>query len=485
MVYIIGTGPGDEELLTLKAVNTLKKCTAVLYDRLISNNIFNYLSEECETYYCGKAPGSHYMTQDQINKLMIDLAKAGHVVGRIKGGDPFVFGRGSEEALALIEEEINFEIIPGVTSPVAVLEYSGIPITHRNIARSFHIISGMSTGKLNIDFENLAKCEGTLVFMMGLSNLELIVDRLKSFGKNENTQVAVVMKGTTSKQKRVIGTLSDIVQKVNEEKLESPCIIAVGDVVKFSEKLEWMSKKPLFGKNICITRAKHQSEDLKRKLWNLGAEVTQINSIKIEPQNQNLDSYIEKLEKYDFAIFTSTNATNIFFDYLIEKKYDIRRLKAKFVAIGEVTQKAILKHGIVPFFVSPTANKEELFQKLRPFLFFDQNVVIPTSEKANNYLTESLESMGLNVDRINIYNTVQGKVINKNSFDYVDIVFFSSTSTVDNMVNLFGTEKIRTKQVYAIGPKTYNLLEKYNIESKICKKCTEDGFIEELMNNLK
>ena len=213
-VYIIGTGPGDEELLTVKAVNKLKECTAVLYDRLVSNNILNYLSDSCEIYYCGKEPGAHYKTQEEINEMLVKLAKEGHVVGRVKGGDPYVFGRGGEEVLALKEENIPFEVIPGVTSPIAVLNYAGIPITHRGIAQSFHVVTGMSAKHIKSNFKALAMEEGTLVFMMGLSNLENIVHELVLNGKDISTPCGVVMRGTSSKQKKVVGTLENICKKV-------------------------------------------------------------------------------------------------------------------------------------------------------------------------------------------------------------------------------------------------------------------------------
>ena len=201
MVYLIGTGPGDEELLTLKAVKALKKCTAVLYDRLGASNILNYLDDNCEIYYCGKEPGAHYKTQEEINEMLVKLAKEGHTEGRIKGGDPFVFGRGGEELLALLDNGIDeFEVIPGVTSPVSVLSYAGIPITHRGIAQSFHIVTGMSKGVSKVNFEALAKEDGTLVFMMGLGNLGNIVSNLMKHGKSKDTKAAVGMRGTTSKQ---------------------------------------------------------------------------------------------------------------------------------------------------------------------------------------------------------------------------------------------------------------------------------------------
>ena len=275
-VYIIGTGPGDEELLTLKAVEALKKCDVVLYDRLVSNNILNYIREDCEAYYCGKEPGAHYQSQEEINNNLIKFAKKGKTVGRIKGGDPYVFGRGGEEVLALKELNIDFEVIPGVTSPIAVLNYVGIPITHRSMAQSFHIVTGMSAKESTVNFKALAKEEGTLVFMMGLSNLGNIVKELIDNGKDINTPTAVIMKGTTSKQKKVVGTLENIEERVLRAKLKSPCIIVVGRVVTLNKELTWYENKPLFGTNICITRSKNQASNLRKKLSEMGADVTEI-----------------------------------------------------------------------------------------------------------------------------------------------------------------------------------------------------------------
>ena len=312
--YIIGTGPGDEELLTLKAVRVLKECTVVLYDKLVSGNVLNYLNDDCEIYYCGKEPGCHYKTQEEINDMIVALAKKGHIVGRVKGGDPYVFGRGGEEVLALSKNNIEFEVIPGVTSPIAALNYAGIPITHRGIAQSFHIVTGMTAGVQKINWNALANEKGTLVFMMGLSNLESIVENLAKNGKDINTPSAIVMKGTGAKQRKVIGTLETISSLAKENNIKSPCIIVVGDVVNLSEKLSWYEKKPLFGKNICITRSRAQSSNLKVKLKELGAEVTEINSIKIEDTKTNLKPYIKKLKDYEHIVFTSVNAVNMFFE---------------------------------------------------------------------------------------------------------------------------------------------------------------------------
>ena len=480
-VYIIGTGPGDEELLTLKAVEALKKCTAVLYDRLVSNNILNYLNETCEIYYCGKEPGSHYKTQEEINESLIKLSKKGHIVGRIKGGDPYVFGRGGEEVLALIDENIEFEVIPGVTSPIAVLNYAGIPITQRGMAQSFHIITGMTAGVQNINWEALAKEKGTLVFMMGLNNLNEIIKNLIDNGKDENTNVAVIMRGTSTKQKKVVGTLNNIEDKVKEAKLKSPCIIAIGEVVTLNDKLNWYEKKPLFGLNVCVTRSREQSSNLKKKLRELGAEVTEINSIKIEPTKKNLDEVKDKFSEYDHIILTSVNGVNMFFDYIIENKIDLRILKAKFSVVGKATRKALEKRGIQAFIMGREFVGEGLFKALKPYLKAGDKVLLPCSSESRSYLKDEIEKLGLVVDRVHTYNTVCGKVKNEKAFEEVDYILYTSPSTVNNMINIFGLDKIKEKYSIAIGPQTFKALKENDINGYICRKHSEDGFLEEIV----
>lgn len=479
-VYIIGTGPGDEELLTLKAVRVLKECTAVLYDRLVSNNILNYLNENCEIYYCGKEPGAHSKTQDEINELLVSLAKKGHIVGRIKGGDPYVFGRGGEEVLALKHENISFEVIPGVTSPIAALNYAGIPITHRKVAQSFHIVTGKSAQDLNVNFKALAAEEGTLVFMMGLSNLDNIINELAANGKDLSTPCGVVMRGTCAKQKKVIGTLENISEKVKEANLKSPCIIVVGDVVKLNDDLSWYENKPLFGKNICITRSKNQSENLKNKLVELGAEVTSFNSIEIKNTAKNLDEYINQFENYDHIVFTSVNSVEIFFGYLIENEYDIRRIKAKISAIGAATAKALKQNGIMCFAKAKEFVGEGLVSVLKPHLKENEKLLLPCSAKSRQYIYEELSNTGVEVDKVHIYDTVCGGVKNKRSFEEVDIVFFTSPSTVKNMVEMLGIEEIKKKEVIAIGPKTNEPLENLGIKATVCKEHSEEGFLREI-----
>lgn len=479
--YIIGTGPGDEELLTVKAVKVLEKCTAVLYDRLVSNNILNYLKEDCEIYYCGKEPGCHYKTQEEINEMIVSLVKEGHVVGRIKGGDPYVFGRGGEEVLALKEENLEFEVIPGVTSPIAVLNYAGIPITQRGMSQGFHIITGMTAADEKINWQALAKEIGTLVFMMGLENIERIMSNLLENGKDGSTPAAVVMRGTSSKQKKVIGTVDDICVKVREVGLKSPCIIVVGEVVSLNEKLSWYEKKPLFGANICITRSREQSSNLKNKLRDLGAEVTEINSIKRKSTMDNLNEVKKKIDKYDHIILTSVNGVNMFFDYLIKEKIDIRTIKANFSVIGKATRKALEARGVMPFIMAREFVGEGLFKVLNPYLKKGENVLIPCSSSSREYLKEEIEALGLNVDRVHTYDTVCGDMKNKKSLEEVDYVLFTSPSTVHNMINVFGKEEISKKISIAIGRQTAKALKSNDIHCYTCKKHSEEGFLEEII----
>lgn len=480
-VYIIGTGPGDEELLTVKAIKCLKKCTAVLYDRLVSNNILNYLNDDCVVYYCGKEPGAHYKTQEEINEMIVKLAKEGHIVGRIKGGDPYVFGRGGEEVLALKDDNIDFEVIPGVTSPIAVLNYAGIPITHRGIAQSFHIITGMSAKNLNVNFKALAMEEGTLVFMMGLSNLEYITSQLIENGKDSETPCGVIMRGTCSKQKKVIGKLSDIAEKVREAKLESPCIIVVGKVVELNEDLSWYEKKPLFGTNICVTRSQKQGTRLRDKLRDMGAEVTSLSAIEIEPTPDNLETYMHRLDEYNHILFTSVNSVNIFFDYLIKKEYDIRRLNAKISAIGKATWQSLEQRGIICFEKAREFAGEGLVQVLKPHISENDKILIPSSSLAKSDIADELEKLGAIVDRVFIYDTVKGTVRSKKAFDEVDIVFFTSPSTVYNLIDMVGLEALKQKHVIAIGQKTNKALQEYDLKADVCREHSEEGFLKEIV----
>lgn len=482
-VYIIGAGPGDEELITVKAARKLKECTAVMYDRLVGKGILKYLNEDCKIYYCGKEPGCHYKTQDEINAMLVSLAKDGNVVGRIKGGDPYIFGRGGEEALSLLKENVEFEVLPGITSPVAVLNYAGIPVTHRNISRSFHIFTAKTADDYSVNFEVAAKLTGTLIFLMGFEKLKIITEGLIKNGMASNTPCAVVMRGTTSLQKKAVGTLLNIREKCELKGIKSPCIIVVGEVVNFNDKLNWYEKKPLFGRNICITRSKKQSKEIHDKLLDLGAEVTEINSIEIKNTAENLKTHMESLSNYDYIVLTSVNAVEILFDYLRNQDYDIRKIKAEFAVIGNATKNALKKRGIMPRIVSEKHDGYGLFEVLKEKVKKEDTVFIPRSKNSREYLKVELEKIGARVEETLIYETVPGKVQDASIFDGVDTVIFTSPSTVKNMTRIVGADKIKSKKVIAIGPITGSELEKINAKYSVCQKCSMEGIINELINS--
>lgn len=480
-VYLIGAGPGDEELITLKAIRKLKECTAVMYDRLSGTGVLKYLDEKCKIYYCGKEPGCHYKTQDEINEMLVQLAKEGHIVGRIKGGDPYIFGRGGEEALRLIEEDIEFEVVPGITSPISVLNYGGIPVTHRKIAQSFHVFTGKSAAKLNINWDAAAHVGGTLIFLMGFENLGVISENLVKCGMDENTPCAVVMRGTTARQRKVVSTLKDIQERAVEAGLHSPCIIVVGEVVKFNDELNWYEKKPLFGRNICITRSKEQSAEIRERLIDLGAQVTEINSIKIKFTSENMNEHLDKLPNYDYIVFTSVNGVNSFFDQLVDKDYDIRRINGTFAAIGPATEKAIKARGIIPKIVAEKFVAESLFDKMKNFVKSGDKVFLPRSKQARPYLADVLKEAGCIVDECYTYETVIGDLIDKSCFEDVDTVVFTSPTTVRNMIELVGLDSIKERNIISIGPITGKELEKNGIDYSVCSEYTTDGVINELI----
>jgi uroporphyrinogen III methyltransferase/synthase len=479
-VYLIGAGPGNEELITLKAVRLLKECTAVLYDRLAGEHVLRHLNKECEVFYCGKEPGCHYKTQEEINDMLIKLAKEGHIVGRIKGGDPYVFGRGGEEGEALYKEGIEFEVVPGVTSAISVLSYAGIPITSRGYSQGFHVFTGMSADKLNIHWESVAKLTGTLVFLMGLENIEIIMNSLISAGKDINTPAAVVMRGTTSKQRTVIASLKDICSKAREAGLKSPCIIVVGEVVKLSEVLNWYEKKPLFGVNVCVTRSKAQAAPLKESLLSLGAEVTEINAIEIKPMETSLDSYIDKFHSYDYIVLTSVNAVDNFFDYLVKNKIDVRKLKGKFAVIGPATERSLLSRGIVAEIIAEEFVGEKLSEKLLKILKASDKVLIPSSKNAREDLAKELKSTGAIVEVVHIYESVLGEIYSTKGFEEVDVVLYTSPSIVNNMIKLIGLHKLKTKRAIAIGPITEKELVANGIECEVSEEHSTRGMLEKL-----
>jgi len=323
-VYIIGAGPGDVGLITLKGVECLREADVVVYDYLVSKDLLKYAKADARFIYAGKQGGAHTLSQWQINDLLVKEVKAGNIVARLKGGDPFIFGRGGEEAEKLAANKIPFEIVPGVTSAIAVPSYAGIPLTHRGLTPTVAFVTGHedpTKEKSDINWSALARI-GTLVFLMGVKNIEKIVRELKDNGRSPQTPAALIRWGTTPRQEILEGNLSSIVQLVRERKFAPPAILVVGEVVALRGTLQWFDSKPLFGKGVVITRPEKQADDLAKLLMNKGANPIHFPTIKIVPPPswRELDAAIKNLENYDWLIFTSANGVAYFFERLFAKR---------------------------------------------------------------------------------------------------------------------------------------------------------------------
>ena len=342
-VYLIGAGPGDPGLLTLRGKEILECADVVVYDRLVSPAILGMCNPKAKMVDVGKMPTHHKVKQSEINKLLVQFAKenpAG-VIARLKGGDPFVFGRGGEEALELVGAGVEFEVVPGITSAISVPAYAGIPVSHRGIATSFHIITGHekaeSNGELSLDFETLARCPGTLIFLMGIANMDFIAKRLMECGKDPKTPLAFIEKGTTPYQRTVMATLETAGETIVRENVTAPAITIMGGVVELGKALAWKKNLPLSGKRLVVTRAAKQASGLTARLTALGAEV--IETPMIETRPLDVQNWAE-LANYNLLAFTSTNGVESFFKQLLASGRDIRELAGKKIAsVGKITEK--------------------------------------------------------------------------------------------------------------------------------------------------
>jgi len=497
-VFLVGAGPGDPELLTIKAQKVLQKADVIVYDYLASEEILDLAKQEAEKIYVGKKAGKHTLPQEDINNLLIKKAKQGKIVVRLKGGDPFVFGRGGEEAEALFEENIPFEIIPGITSAIAVPAYAGIPVTHRDYTSTLAIITGHEAeGKAEskIDFSALAKI-GTLIFLMGVKNLPFIVENLIKNGKSEDTPVAIIRWGTLEKQKTVVGCLKDIVEKAKKENISPPAVIIVGEVVKLREKLAWFEKKPLFGKKIVITRTRKQASKLSEKLRELGAKCYEIPTIEIKPlESKEMEEEIKKLGSYDWIVFTSENGVEIFLQKVFEQGFDARIFShIKIAVIGSATKNKLLSFGLKADLMPQNSfTQEGLVSEFSKLNLREKRILIARAKKARNVLPEKLKELGAYVKVLPIYETVlpeNSKEKLKNVVkEGVDVITFTSSSTVENFFELLKEEKalmekLKKETVFAsIGPITTETLKKYGFEPQIQAKVYNiDGLIEAILN---
>ena len=498
MVYLIGAGPGDYKLITLKGLECIKKADVILYDRLASDKLLSFAREDKELIFVGKAPDNHAYSQEEINKLLVEKALEGKTIARLKGGDPFVFGRGGEEALALKEVGIYYEIIPGVTSAIAVPAYAGIPVTHRRVSSSLHIITGHEEpGKdqNTLDYQVLAKLDGTLVFLMGIKNIREICNSLMLHGQPENKPVAVIMNGTTSNQRKVFGTLKNIHEIITEQRITNPSVMVVGDVVGLSEALSWFENKPLFGKKILVTRTRQQASSLTQKIEELGGEAIEFPTIEIVHPNSfdDIDGALGEIEKYQWIIFTSVNGVNSFFQRMKKLDFDIRLLHhARLCAIGPVTAKTLEDMGFNIEYVPEVFKAEELAEGLKNKIAKGDRVLLPRADIAREILVDELNKLGAEVDNIHVYKTIipeqSSDQLQKNLENNIDVITFTSSSTVNNFIEILGKDNLAQLsgiKLAAIGPVTEETAHKAGLKIDIlAEDYTIDGLVSAIVEHV-
>lgn len=507
-VYLVGAGPGDIGLVSLRAKQLIETADVIVYDRLINETILNFAKSDCKKIDAGKESGHHKIRQNKIEEILAKYAQRGKIVVRLKGGDPYLFGRGSEEALYLKNKKIEFEVVPGISSAVAGPSYAGIPVTHRDLAYCVTFITGHRAlrhtmqgsinqkNKLDLDWENLAKNKGTLVFLMGIKNLHSICGNLIKFGKDKNTLVSVVRCATFTEQKKVIGTLSNITEKTKKAKITSPGIIIIGDVVSLSEKLDWFSKKhlPLRGKTIIIPRAKENQGALKDNLEALGAKTISFPVIKHKPvKNKNIRKILADLSNYDYLIFTSPTTIEFLIKELEKLNLDIRSLCGpKICVIGPGTAKSLEKYHLKVSIIPKNFIAEGLISVLRKESLKNKKLFIIRSENARQTLPEELRRAGGIVDVLNIYKTVINKPP-KSAIKYTadliknkqaDLVIFMSGTQVKNFYRIL-QNYVDTKNLncICIGPETEKHAKQYGFKTIIkTKEYSLSGIIKAIEN---
>ncbi|MDQ3280915.1 MAG: uroporphyrinogen-III C-methyltransferase [Acidobacteriota bacterium] len=493
-VYLVGAGPGDARLLTMRAAELLGRADLVALDALVSRDIAALISKKAQVVHVGKRAAAHTLPQDQINKLLVDEAQNGKTVVRLKGGDPFVFGRGGEEAEELAAAGVAFEVVPGISSAIAAPGYAGIPVTHRSYATSVTLVTGheADSGSTGIQWQPLAQLDGTIVFLMGFANLATIVHKLMEFGMSPSRGCAVISKGTRADQRTVAGTLRNIEMLVRNAHLETPALIVVGDVVKLHETINWFESRPLFGKRVVVTRAREQASELKRLLEDSGAQVLQFPTIEIAPP-ESFDALDRAVAtRYDWLVFTSVNGVQFYFDRLFANGKDARALAStKVAAVGAVTADALRARGIVPDLVPERGISTELI----PLLPQEQQGVrtaIIRAEEGRDELLEDLRSRGGAVDLVIAYRTISAdydvdELRLSIANDAIDVVTFTSASTVDRFFEKLTPEertRVMTRAVIAtIGETTSASLRKYDrnpdvVASKASVQALHDAVVE-------
>ena len=493
MVYLVGAGPGDEDLLTRKGLRLLREADVVVYDNLASSSLLNEVRDDTELIYAGKRSSNHHLKQYETNELLVKLALEGKNVVRLKGGDPYIFGRGGEEGQELREAGVDFEVVPGISSSYSVPAYCGIPVTHRDFASSFHVITGHEGNHKNgvsvLNYETLAKEEGTLIFLMGLKNLPNIVASLIENGKDPATPVGVLQEGTTARQRVATGTLADIVEVVKREGIKTPAITVVGDVVSLRQVLDWYGHKPLSGKSVLVTGTTSMVNRLSPILKEEGAEAISFSLIRTERMRlPELDVALKKIDKYNWIVFTSANGVECFFDEMQDIRMDVRNLAhVRFAVIGDGTRKALEAHGIFCDFIPTAYSSQDMAEAMIPHIGKDENVLLLRAEEANRVLPDALEEAGISHTCISLYHTVtdERKADELNRLiKMVDYVTFASSSAVRAFVSMVDNlDEVKGKYI-SIGPVTTKTAQENGLSiAKTAVVYTARGMVETMIQD--
>jgi uroporphyrinogen III methyltransferase/synthase len=499
-VYLVGAGPGDAGLLTLRGAELLRRAEVVIYDVLANAELLKLAPATAEFIPRGSRGTDKALTQDQLNALMISKASEGKCVVRLKGGDPYIFGRGGEEAQELAAANIPFEVVPGVSSVVAAANYAGIPLTHRGVASTFTVLTGHEDPEKessDLNFEEIARIPGTKVILMGLKRLRELTETLVARGMSPKTPIAVVHRGTTGGQQSVEGTLATIADIASKKKIAAPAITIIGDVVKLREKLNWFERRPLFGQRIVVTRTREQASQLSKQLSDLGAEVLEIPTIKFEPptedRRQDLIDALLELNSYNWLVFTSPNGVTAFFDLFFKRFHDLRDIGgARIAAIGPATaaklkelhlQVDLMPDEAIASKIATAFDKFETVENLK--------ICLLRAEVANPDLPKALEELGAIVDDIAVYKTVpETQDLNGAAAKLADVgmdwITFTSTSTVEHFHTRFDLPKLLKKfpqaKLVSIGPETSKAIRALGLEpTQEAKDHSIEGVVQAVM----
>ena len=495
-VWLAGAGPGDASLLTLKAARLIEKADVIVYDALISAETLSRIPEKKEVIYVGKHAGDHPVPQEEINRILVREAEKGKQVLRLKGGDPFVFGRGGEELELLIRAGIPFEIVPGVTSAAAVPAYAGIPVTHRDYASSFHVITGHARkgGRVDLDFPALVRLKGTLVFLMGLSAMEFLLNGLTEAGMDPDTPAAVLENGTCAGQRRVTATVGTLKEASDRAGIKTPAIIVVGKVCALSSQMHWAEDRVLGGRQFLVTRPRQSSSSLAERLRDLGAQVIEMPAIRTEPicPNRRLREVLETFGTHadqEWMVFTSPAGADLFFDQLMELGMDLRSLlvrgaEVRIAAIGSGTAAALGKRGLIPDLVPRVYSAAALGEALAETAAEGSRITVARAEKGSEELLPPLLKAGLDVEDIPLYRTLyethpllKDRIRELLEQGRIDAVTFTSASTVRGFTGAVECADYTGIRAVCIGEQTAAEAAKYGMQIQVSDQASMDAMV--------